>query len=427
MCPLGDGRRGAGPYRNRSWRGGRPVAGLLRRCLRAGLRARRGQREAGLATARGCPPGGLGHRHARFPRRAALRSGVLLRRGVLDCTGLRVLHISRQCARHRCRRGEDCLEDLYDCRGGEATQSNQTRQRKQWAFGRRDMDRAHAGCGTPRAVRHHGDNYSDPATLTSDAVLALNMDSGKLLWSKQLTAGDVYNSSCALPDKANCPDSDGPDFDFGASPMLASLPKGGRVLLLAQKSGMLYAVDPDKQGKLVWQSRVGKGGVLGGLQWGPASDGERVYVALSDITISRTRQPGTNEVARELDPTRGGGMFAFRVDNGERLWMTPAPGCGARRPCSPAQSAAVSAIAGEAFSGSVDGHLRAYSTADGKIIWDFDAARTFPTVNGVAAKGGAFDAAGAVIAGGMVFAGSGYGQWGGLPGNVLLAFSVEGR
>jgi polyvinyl alcohol dehydrogenase (cytochrome) len=272
-----------------------------------------------------------------------------------------------------------------------------------------------------------GDNYSDPATLTSDAVLALNMDSGKLLWSKQLTAGDVYNSSCALPDKANCPDSDGPDFDFGASPMLASLPKGGRVLLLAQKSGMLYAVDPDKQGKLVWQSRVGKGGVLGGLQWGPASDGERVYVALSDITISRTRQPGTNEVARELDPTRGGGMFAFRVDNGERLWMTPAPGCGDRRPCSPAQSAAVSAIAGAAFSGSVDGHLRAYSTADGKIIWDFDAARTFPTVNGVAAKGGAFDAAGAVIAGGMVFAGSGYGQWGGLPGNVLLAFSVEGR
>jgi polyvinyl alcohol dehydrogenase (cytochrome) len=272
-----------------------------------------------------------------------------------------------------------------------------------------------------------GDNYSDPPTLTSDAVLALNMDSGKLLWSKQLTAGDAYNSSCALPDKANCPDSDGPDFDFGASPLLARLPKGGRVLLLAQKSGMLHAVDPDKQGKIVWQSRVGKGGVLGGLQWGPASDGERVYVALSDITIARSRQPGSNEVARELDPTRGGGMFAFRVDNGERLWMTPAPGCGDRRPCSPAQSAAVSAIAGAAFSGSVDGHLRAYSTADGKIIWDFDAARAFPTVNGVTAKGGAFDAAGAVIAGGMVFAGSGYGQWGGLPGNVLLAFSVEGR
>ncbi len=272
-----------------------------------------------------------------------------------------------------------------------------------------------------------GDNYSDPPTLTSDAVLAVSMDSGKLLWSKQLTQGDAYNSSCALPDKVNCPDSDGPDFDFGASPILARLPKGGRVLLLAQKSGMLHAVDPDKQGKIMWQSRVGKGGVLGGLQWGPATDGEQVWVALSDINIVRSRQPGSNVVARELDSTSGGGMFAFRVDNGERLWMTPAPACGDRRPCSPAQSAAVSAIDGAVFSGSVDGHLRAYSTTDGKIIWDFDAARAFPTVNGVAAKGGAFDAAGAVIAGGMVFTGSGYGQWGGLPGNVLLAFSVEGR
>jgi polyvinyl alcohol dehydrogenase (cytochrome) len=254
-----------------------------------------------------------------------------------------------------------------------------------------------------------GDNYSDPPTLTSDALLALHMDSGELLWSKQLTQGDAYNSSCALPDKFNCPDSDGPDFDFGASPILIRLPDGSRFLLLAQKSGMLHAVDPDKQGKIVWQSRVGKGGVLGGLQRGPASDGERVWVALSDIAMSRSRQRGSNEVARELDPTHGGGMFAFRVDIGERLWMTPAPGCGDRRPCSPAQPAAVSAIAGAAFSGSVDGHLRAYSTADGKIIWDFDVAQTYSTVNGAAANVGAFDATGAV-----------------LPGNVLLAFSVEG-
>jgi polyvinyl alcohol dehydrogenase (cytochrome) len=272
-----------------------------------------------------------------------------------------------------------------------------------------------------------GDNYSDPPTLTSDAVLALDMDSGKLLWSKQLTAGDAYNSTCPLPDKANCPDSDGPDFDFGASPMLVRLKGGRRVLVLAQKSGMLHGVDPDRQGRILWQSRVGQGGVLGGLQWGPASDGERAYVALSDMGFTRSRMPGTTDIKIEIDPTRGGGLFAFRVDNGERVWMTPPPGCGDRRPCSPAQSAAVSAIEGAVFSGSVDGHLRAYSTAAGKIIWDFDAARAFTTVNGVAAKGGAFDAAGAVIAGGMLFAGSGYAQWGGLPGNVLLAFSVDGR
>jgi polyvinyl alcohol dehydrogenase (cytochrome) len=119
-----------------------------------------------------------------------------------------------------------------------------------------------------------GDNHSDPPTPSSDAVLALNMDSGELLWSKQLTQGDAYNSTCPLPDKANCPDSDGPDFDFGASPILIRLASGNRLLLLAQKSGILHGVDPDRLGRIVWQSRVGQGGVLGGLQWGPASDGE---------------------------------------------------------------------------------------------------------------------------------------------------------
>ena len=120
-------------------------------------------------------------------------------------------------------------------------------------------------------------------------------------------------------------------------------------------------------------------------------------------------------------------MFAFRTDNGERMWHTPPPPCGERRPCSPAQSAAVSAIPGVVFSGSVDGHLRAFATNGGAIVWDFDAVRDFKTVNGVAGRGGAFDAGGPVVAGGMLFAGSGYANWGGLPGNVLLAFSVDGK
>ena len=120
-------------------------------------------------------------------------------------------------------------------------------------------------------------------------------------------------------------------------------------------------------------------------------------------------------------------MLAFRADNGERLWHTPSPGCGDRKPCSPAQAAPVSAIAGAVFSGSVDGHLRAYSTAAGKIVWDFDTARSFPSVNGVAARGGSMDAAGPIIAGGMLYVMSGYGQWGGMPGNVLLSFSLEGQ
>src|SRR5262249_2603023 len=117
----------------------------------------------------------------------------------------------------------------------------------------------------------------------------------------------------------------------------------------------------------------------------------------------------------------------FRVDNGERIWAAPPPGCGERRPCSPAQSAAVSGIPGAVFSGAMDGHLRAYSTEDGKVLWDYDSVRDFETVNAVKARGGAFDGGGPVIAGGMLFVTSGYGQWGAAPGNALLAFAVEGK
>ncbi|MFN7922413.1 MAG: PQQ-binding-like beta-propeller repeat protein [Bryobacteraceae bacterium] len=272
-----------------------------------------------------------------------------------------------------------------------------------------------------------GDNYSDPVTTTSDAVMAIAMDTGKIVWWKQFTAGDAYNSSCPLADKVNCPDSDGPDHDFAAPAILVALRAGKRALLLPQKSGMLHAVDPDQQGKLLWQARVGEGGIHGGIQWGAASDSTRVYVALSDSRFTRTREPGSNNVIQTPHPEFGGGMFAFRTDNGERLWQTRPPNCGERWPCSPAQKAPVSGIEGMVFSGSMDGHLRAYRAENGKIVWDYDTARTYETVNGVAAKGGAMDAVGPVIGGGMVYVMSGYGQWGGMPGNVLLAFSVDGK
>jgi polyvinyl alcohol dehydrogenase (cytochrome) len=270
-----------------------------------------------------------------------------------------------------------------------------------------------------------GDNYSDPATSMSDAVVALKLSSGEILWSKQLTAKDAWNSSCQLPGKVNCPDTEGPDFDFAASAILVSLPNGKRALLLGQKSAVIYAVDPDKKGQTLWQARIGEGGTVGGIEWGPASDGRNIYVALSDIRFEVARKPGSNDRTYDLNPNKGGGLFAFRVDNGERMWQTPAPGCGDRRPCSPAQSAAITAIPGAVFSGSEDGHLRAFSTANGHIIWDFDTAREFKTVNGVAGHGGAIDVAGPVVAGGMLFSVSGYPARGGMGGNVLLAFGVE--
>jgi polyvinyl alcohol dehydrogenase (cytochrome) len=272
-----------------------------------------------------------------------------------------------------------------------------------------------------------GDNYSDPPTRLSDAVVALRMSSGDILWSKQLTPGDAWNSSCMLHDKANCPDADGPDFDFAASAMLVSSRNGRRMLVLGQKSGMAYGLDPDREGQILWHARVGEGGAIGGIEWGPATDGHNVYVALSDVRYQVTRVAGGNDRAFELDPAKGGGMFAFTLDGGARIWHTPPPGCGDRPKCSPAQSAAVTGIPGAVFSGALDGHLRAYSTANGRILWDYDTVRDFETVNGLKGHGGALDVGGPVIAGGMVFATSGSAQRNGLPGNVLLGFAVSRR
>jgi polyvinyl alcohol dehydrogenase (cytochrome) len=259
----------------------------------------------------------------------------------------------------------------------------------------------------------------------SDALVALRLSTGQLLWSKQFTAKDAWNSSCQLEGKVNCPDSEGPDFDFAASAALITLSNGKREILLGQKSAIVYAVDPGRKGQVLWQARVGEGGTVGGIEWGPATDGHNIYVALSDIRFQVARKPGSNDRSYELDPAKGGGIFAFRVDNGERIWQTPSPGCAGRPACSPAQSAAITAIPGAVFSGSEDGHLRAYSTMNGSVVWDYDTAREFKTVNGIPGHGGAIDVAGPVVAGGMVFTVSGFPARGGVPGNVLLAFSPE--
>ncbi|MGD1209806.1 MAG: PQQ-binding-like beta-propeller repeat protein [Candidatus Acidiferrales bacterium] len=258
-----------------------------------------------------------------------------------------------------------------------------------------------------------GDNYSEPGTETSDAVVALDLKTGKLLWSTQFAKEDIYKIECGTPPAANCGEPTVPEFDLGASPVLVLLPRGKRVLLLGQKSGMVYGVNPDARGKLLWHQRAGAGGLLGGVQWGMATDGSSAYVAVSDLAFQ----------GRAPDPTKGGGISAYRVADGRLLWKTPPPGCGDRRPCSPAQSQAVTAIPGAVFSGSIDGHLRAYATQDGKIIWDFDTARSFDAVNGVPAKGGSLDVGGPVVAGGMMFVVSGYPGFGAMPGNVLLAFA----
>lgn len=268
-----------------------------------------------------------------------------------------------------------------------------------------------------------GNNYSDPPSSMSDAFVAMDRDTGKILWHRQATAMDAYVSACRLPDKTNCPLSNGPDFDFSSSPILVTLQGGRRILAAGHKSGIVYGVDPDRNGEVLWATRVGEGGTMGGVQWGQATDGRNIYVANSDIgRIMLTYSNFT-----DADPKRGGGMFAIDLATGKQVWHAPPASCGDRQRCSPAQSGAVSAIPGVAFSGSVDGHVRGYAADSGKVVWDFDTAREYESVNGVETWGGSLDGAGPVIGGGMMYVSSGYTLGGGMSGNVLIAFSVEGK
>jgi len=268
-----------------------------------------------------------------------------------------------------------------------------------------------------------GNNYSGPATDRSDAFIAFDMTSGRLLWSRQMTASDDWNTACRLTDQTNCTNKDAPDFDFASPPILVSLPNGRRAIVAGQKSGMVHALDPDRGGELLWQERVGKGGINGGVQWGSAADGSNVYVALSDLA----RFPVPNSQATIPDSEAGGGMFAMNLESGKRVWDTPPPrACRTRDRCSPAQSAAVSGIPGVVFSGAIDGHLRAYSTTNGSIVWDVDTAQTYETANGVPGRGGSLNVGGPAISNGTVIINSGYVQ-NGMPGNVLLAYTVDGK
>ena len=264
-----------------------------------------------------------------------------------------------------------------------------------------------------------GENYSNPPTETSDAILAIDINQQDLAWRFQGLSGDAWNMSCTTNNPLNCPTDSGPDFDFGSSPILAKHASGKRILIGAQKSGFVHALDPDANGALLWQRQIAKGGVLGGIEWGPATDEHNVYVAIADIGWQ-----SEDLMLPDLAPdaTAGGGLVALDLLSGEVVWEAEGIKCGDRPKCSPAQTAAVTAIPGVVFSGSISGHLRAFDAATGAVVWTFDTAQSFDTVNGAAGRGGALDATGPIIANGMLYTTSGYSKWGGLPGNVLLAF-----
>jgi polyvinyl alcohol dehydrogenase (cytochrome) len=254
-----------------------------------------------------------------------------------------------------------------------------------------------------------GNGYSGPDIKTADAIVAMDMATGAIRWSRQASP-DMFNWDCGRPggNGGNCPENAGEDVDFGSSAILVTV-RGRDLLVAGQKSGVVHAFDPDRNGEIVWQTRLGKGGKLGGILWGIAEHDGVIYAPLSDQTRG--------------DPYAGGGLFALDAATGKVLWKAAASktSCeGKKRGCTVAQTAPPSAIPGIVFSGSMDGHMRAYEMKSGAIVWDFDAARDFKTVNGIPAKGGSFSATGPTIVDGVLYTTSGYS---GIPGNVLLAFA----
>ena len=251
-----------------------------------------------------------------------------------------------------------------------------------------------------------GNAYTEPAAATSDAIVAFDLETGAVRWTRQLTPGDAFVLNCAGANP-NCPDDEGPDFDFGSSPALVTLTDGRDLLVAGQKSGVGYGLDPDRAGAVVWRYRVGAGSALGGIEWGFAVDGGKAYFANSDHL---TPEPG--------------GLAAVRLRTGELVWYAEPhePVC---EGCSPALLAAVTAIPGVVFSGAWDGLFRAYAADDGSVLWEFDTNGAYETVNGVRARGGSINGPGPVVVDGMVYVNSGYAAFGGRPGNVLLAFGVE--
>jgi polyvinyl alcohol dehydrogenase (cytochrome) len=260
-----------------------------------------------------------------------------------------------------------------------------------------------------------GNSYTDAPTAHSDAIIAMDMETGKIKWANQVTPKDNFLVGCRQPGVGNCPEEAGPDYDFGSSPILHTLPNGKQMILAGQKSGVIYALDPDENGKKVWEVKVGNGGALGGIEWGFAADGENVYVPVADVG-GAARKPG---------------ITALKIATGDKIWNVPAPpakcGWGTAR-CNNSQSAAATVIPGIVFSGTADGHLRAYATKDGTVVWDFDTAgQPYDAINGMKAKGGTLDGGGPTIANGVLYTNSGYGRLIGQPGNVLLAFTVDGK
>jgi polyvinyl alcohol dehydrogenase (cytochrome) len=262
-----------------------------------------------------------------------------------------------------------------------------------------------------------GDAYTEPASKNSDAVLAINLYNGEIAWAFQAVPNDAWMVGCVPVATENCPKDLGVDWDFGSSPILVTLASGKQILLATPKSGTVFALDPDNKGAVLWSVNLSEEPAPnnGQIAFGGAADSKRLYLALEDGRFAA------------IDLESGKVTWIARLESLDNLGKPTINGeyrtkAGLRF----GQSAAVTEIPGAVFTGGWDGILRALSTEDGKILWQFDTASDFKCVNGVACQGGSMGGPGVTVANGMVFVPSGYANvGGGMPGNVLLAFSAE--
>jgi polyvinyl alcohol dehydrogenase (cytochrome) len=262
-----------------------------------------------------------------------------------------------------------------------------------------------------------GESYTSPAVSTSDSVLAIGLDDGAIKWHYQALSGDAWNMACFIGGGPNCPEENGPDLDIGAPPILIKTKSGKEIIAVGQKSGDVFALDPDNNGALLWREKMGRGGFSGGVHWGIASNNNAIFAPIADTAYSESDKALSRA-----------GLYALDPISGETLWATQAVDVCEEKDepaCDPGLSAAVTATKDMVFAGAFDGHLRAYDALNGDIIWDFNTNKEFVSVNGEIAKGGAIESDGPIIYDGHVIVNSGYSFGSMMPGNALLVFSTD--
>lgn len=271
-----------------------------------------------------------------------------------------------------------------------------------------------------------GENYSTPADGNSDAIMAVKLDTGERVWQRQSTRGDAWNVACMMRDNPNCPPEDGPDFDHGASMILKTI-AGRRVLLAGHKNGTVFGLDPDEQGAERWSVRVGRGSIQGGVHFGMAASADTLYVPINDMNDTHNGDV--------LDPAAARpGVHAVDIASGKVRWsqvrteglhneVCPRNNEGKDPFCDPGISAAITAMEGAVFAGHLDGYVRAYAEADGRLLWAFNTRNPVNGINGIKARGGGMSGGGPAIGDGHVVVNSGYGLYFHMPGNALLVFA----